>query len=180
VPLTVWRRWVELAACLASTAALGLAAAPSALALDEAQLSEITCHGFRVTQVGLPADTEFELVVLDPAAGRVLREIDVDTDGEGRLDVRVRVSLRGLPRVDVEVEKDGDEYAETGAELHLPCSPKAPAPTPVAVDSPPSADVGDDGDDRALLLAAGAVGAAGVILVGVLLTRWRRRSAGSS
>jgi hypothetical protein len=142
-------------------------------ALDEARLTDITCHGFRVTQVGLPPSTEFELVVLDPVAGTVLRESDVRTDAKGRLDTRVRISLRGLARVDIEVEKDGDEYAETGAELHLPCSPKAPPPSPVAA-GPRVAETPDSDNHATELVIAGLAGVAAAVTAYVIVTRLRR------
>jgi hypothetical protein len=95
----------------------------------EAELTDITCQGFRVTETGLPPSDAYEVKVYDPDHPLPpLQEIPARSDAHGRLDVQVRQSLAGLFRVDVEVElvRGKVEYAETGRDLRLPCSPRSP------------------------------------------------------
>jgi hypothetical protein len=94
--------------------------------LTEVRITNVTCTGLRASQTGLPPRTAFEVKIINPDTVARLKTVDVTTDSKGRLDVRVAVSLGGLSRVLVEVERSGAaeaEYGEQGMDLHLPCSP---------------------------------------------------------
>lgn len=116
-------RPLAAAGSLAAACTGALLLAGPALAVDEAQLSELSCTGLRVSQAGLPPGLSGTLEVLDPRSNRTLRETRVTTDATGRYDVRVAAPLRGLPRVDVELKVGDDEYAETGTDLRVDCRP---------------------------------------------------------
>lgn len=116
-------RPLAAAGSLAAACTGVLLLAGPALAVDEAQLSELSCTGLRVSQAGLPPGLSGRLEVLDPRSNRTLRETRVTTDATGRYDVRVAAPLRGLPRVDVELKVGDDEYAETGTDLRADCRP---------------------------------------------------------
>ena len=116
--------------------AVGVFSGPAA-ALDEAQITEVTCDGLRVTQRGLPARLSVEVAVLETSTGHELAEVDARADAGGSLDVRVPVALRGVRQIVVEVESGHTEYGEAGADLPQPCtrSPSRPVitrPTPTA------------------------------------------------
>ena len=118
-------RWL---ACSVAVTVLGaFPASGTAWALNEVQLSEFSCAGLRVTQSGLPAGLDVEIIVLDPRTRRDLKSVPARTSSSGRLDRKIAVSLRGLPRVDVEVEVEveveDDEYGETGVDLGPDCRP---------------------------------------------------------
>jgi hypothetical protein len=111
------------------------ALASAAIALDEAQIHDVTCAGLRVTQRGLPASQQVEVELVDTRHGRELAAKVVRTDAAGRLDVRLAADLRGVPQVLVEVKIGSSEYGEAGADLPQPCS-ASPGP-PVLATAPP-------------------------------------------
>jgi hypothetical protein len=135
----------------------------------------VTCDGLRVTQTGLPPSTEFEVIVLNPEKPFPrLREVKVDSDARGRLDVKVRVSLRGLRRVDVEVERksDEEEFAETGVDLDLPCTPPATTPpTQNANTSRPTGYIPSKKSKSSRAWVPVAIAAAAGVAVGIWLVR---------
>lgn len=112
-------------------------AAQAAYALDEAQITDITCDGLRVTQQGLPPGLEVEVVVLNAPKGTELAEVYSRVSAAGRVDVRVPVNLRGVAQIVVEVEQrsDGTEYGEAAADLK-PCTPAPAGSAPAAVPAP--------------------------------------------
>jgi hypothetical protein len=101
--------------------AVGTSAGPAA-ALDEAQITDVTCAGLHVTQRGLPDHLDVEVVVIETASGRTLKTVDAKTGADGLLDLRVAVALRGVRQIVVEVESGHTEYGEAGADLPQPCS----------------------------------------------------------
>jgi hypothetical protein len=120
--------------------AVGMSAGPAA-ALDEAQITDVTCDGLRVTQRGLPADQAVEVAVIETSSGRTLAEVDARASTGGLLDLRVPVALRGVRQIVVEVEAGHTEYGEAGADLPQPCtrspsqpvlSQRTPTSSPVA------------------------------------------------
>jgi hypothetical protein len=115
--------------CLAGAGLVLLVSAGPALALDEAQITDVTCTGLHVTQRGLPPRLEVEVDVVDSHSGRKLADVDTAADASGYLDVHVAAALRDVQQIVVEVESraTGTEYGEAGADLPQPCSDR-PAP----------------------------------------------------
>lgn len=163
-----------------------LTAPGRAVALTEVRISHVTCRGLRATQTGLPPGTTFEVKVINPDTVTTLKTVRVSSDSKGRLDARIAVSLRGLRRVLVEVERTGKaeaEYGEVGMDLRLPCTPStrssSSGPTPTRTELQRPATTSETSARRSVpngswvpAIAAGAVLL--VVLVAVL------RSAGHS
>jgi hypothetical protein len=120
------RRLLAHVGILVASTLAPLTASGHAADLTEVRISQVSCRGLRATQTGLPPRTPFEVKVIDPDTVTTLKVVRVTADGRGRLDARIAVSLRGLLRVLVEVERaDGAEaeYGEAGTDLRLPCTP---------------------------------------------------------
>ena len=180
-----------LAGVTAAAAVVTLLPATPAHALTEARISATSCHGFTLTQRGLPAHTAFRLRAFNPANLRVLAVVRRHTGPHGRLHVRFDVSLKGLQRLAVEVDRirDDNEFGEAGVDLHLHCGGRieaAPAVVGAGYTStlahPSSADRRErtwPSDTRRQVLLGASVGV--VILAAggwriLLMRRGRRRS----
>lgn len=152
-----------------------LAGTPTPGPLTEARLTDITCNGLHVTQTGLPASRAFEVHVLDPVVARVLTEQRTASDPGGNLDVVVAVSLRGLTRVHVEVERvdTAAEYAEVDADLDLPCTPHPASTAPSAAIGPATSATRGASSGPPLWLVPVGIGALAVAGGWVLLRRRR-------
>jgi len=106
-----------------------------ALALDEAQIVEVTCTGLRTVQQGLPPDTEVSVRVLDATRGGLLAAVDGVSGRGGRLDVPVAVDLRGVEHLVVEVVREGPPEVEYGEAATTARFPAAASPSSAAATS---------------------------------------------
>jgi hypothetical protein len=156
-----------------------LAAPGVATALDEAQISAVSCSGLTVTQVGLPANVPVEVALYDTTVGNPLAEVAARADAAGRLSVRLLVSLRDVRQVVAEVEHadhEGVEYGEVGADLPTPCSP-TPRPVAPAVLASPHPVAASRHDVRRVAVGGAVLG---LVAGGVVLLRLRSRRIAAS
>ncbi|MDQ1696405.1 MAG: hypothetical protein QOJ03_1758 [Frankiaceae bacterium] len=168
---------------MASAVAVVALAAP-AVALTEARIIDVSCHGMRIVQTGLPPRAEFTVEALNAADGQVLAERRVRSSARGRLDVTFRISLRGVHRLHGEVSKRSGEYGEADVSLDARCRVTGTGPPPEPPLTQPtstapaagSPDAGTGGIPAWGWAAGGGGLAALAVLVTVAVTRRSREN----
>ena len=98
---------------------------PAVAAVDSPRLDQVTCHGLRVRQTGLPLSTPLVVKVTDPASGHQFARQATSSNRAGVLDTRIAAGFAGAGQlmVEVEAERGGQEveFAEAVHEFDRPC-----------------------------------------------------------
>jgi hypothetical protein len=120
---------------LAVGALVLLAGAPAAAVVDSPRLEQVTCHGLRILQSGLPPQRLLVVEITNPETGQEFARQQVLSDAAGGIDASITAGFHGARQLAVEVEAErgdeGVEFAETIHEFDRAC-PAAPASAPAS------------------------------------------------
>jgi hypothetical protein len=96
----------------------------TAYALDEAQLTDPTCAGAVLSQHGLPPGVPVLVHARDAETGAALFQANLVVPPSGDLRLPLRMSLRGVRQLVVDVESganEQNEFGEAAADVHAVC-----------------------------------------------------------